>query len=97
MLIKQGKGTLQKQSRLVLVEDDPEIATVVRYMLVREGYFVRLATTGLEGWEDFQADAYDLILVDLMLPEMDGLKLCHNIRWKSNIPMIIISARQEEA
>lgn len=88
---------MQKQSRLLLVEDDPEIATVVRDMLVREGYFVTWATTGLEGWEDFQADAYDLVLVDLMLPEMDGLKLCRNIRWKSNIPMIIISARQEEA
>src|SRR5699024_5258925 len=93
----QGEGTMQKQSRLLLVEDDPEIATVVRDMLVREGYFVTWATTGLEGWEDFQADAYDLVSVDLMLPEMDGFKLCRNSRWKSNIRMIMISARQEEA
>src|SRR5699024_7330974 len=69
----------------------------VRDMLVRGGYFVTWATTGQDGWEYFQAVAYDIVLVDLMLPEMYGLKLCRNIRWKSNIPMIIISARQEGA
>lgn len=87
---------MQKQSRLLLVEDDPEIAAVIRDMLKREGYFVTWATTGLEGWEDFQADQYDLGLIDLMLPEMDGMKLCQNIRWESDIPLIIISARQED-
>lgn len=85
------------QSRLLLVEDDPEIARVVRDMLVGEGYEVTWATTGLEGWEDFQAAAYDLVLVDLMLPEMDGFTLCQNIRWKSDVPIIIISARKEDA
>lgn len=84
------------KARLLLVEDDPEIARVVRDMLSREGYEVTWATTGLEGWEDFQANAYDLVLVDLMLPEMDGFTLCKNIRWKSDVPMIIISARKED-
>lgn len=83
-------------SRLLLVEDDPEIARVVRDMFLREGYEVTWATTGLEGWEDFQTEAYDLVLVDLMLPEMDGLTLCKNIRFKSDVPMIIISARKED-
>src|SRR5690625_3294358 len=84
------------QTRLLLVEDDPEIARVVRDMFVREGYFVTWATTGLEGWEDFQQEHYDLALVDLMLPEMDGFTLCKNIRWNSDIPLIIISARKED-
>lgn len=83
-------------SRLLLVEDDPEIARVVRDMLLRENYEVTWATTGLEGWEDFQTSDYDLVLVDLMLPEMDGLTLCQNIRWKSDVPIIIISARKED-
>ncbi|MEI3607270.1 response regulator transcription factor [Pseudogracilibacillus sp. SE30717A] len=84
------------QTRLLLVEDDPEIARVVRDMFVREGYIVTWATTGLEGWEDFQQEHYDLALIDLMLPEMDGFTLCKNIRWESDIPLIIISARKED-
>lgn len=82
--------------RLLLVEDDPEIARVVRDMFLREGYEVTWATTGLEGWEDFQTSSYDIVLVDIMLPEMDGFTLCKNIRWKSNVPMIIISALKED-
>src|SRR5690625_274490 len=84
------------QTRLLLVEDDPEIAQVVRDMFVREGYEVTWATTGLEGWEDFQQSTYDLALVDLMLPEMDGFTLCKNIRWNSDVLLIIISARKED-
>lgn len=84
------------QTRLLLVEDDPEIARVIRDMFVREGYDITWATTGLEGWEDFQQTHYDLVLVDLMLPEMDGFTLCKNIRWKSDVPLIIISARKED-
>jgi len=84
------------ETRLLLVEDDPEIARVVRDMFLREGYEVTWATTGLEGWEDFQKATYDLCLIDIMLPEMDGLTLCKNIRWNSNVPLIIISARKED-
>jgi len=83
-------------TRLLLVEDDPEIARIVRDMFVREGYEVTWATTGLEGWEDFKASQYDLALIDIMLPEMDGLTLCQNIRWNSDIPLVIISARKED-
>lgn len=83
-------------ARILLVEDDPEIARVVRDMLIRENYEVTWATTGLEGWEDFQVSTYDLVLVDLMMPEMDGLTLCRNIRWKSDVPIMIISARKED-
>src|SRR5699024_2493873 len=84
------------QTRLLLVEDDPEIARVIRDTFLRVGYEVTWATTGLEGWEDFQATKYDLVLVDLMLPEMDGFTLCKNIRLKSDIPLIIISAKKED-
>lgn len=84
------------QTRILLVEDDPEIARVIRDMFLREGYEVTWATTGLEGLEDFQSSHYDLVLVDLMLPEMDGLTLCKNIRLQSDVPMIIISARKED-
>lgn len=84
------------QATILLVEDDAEIARVIRDMFVRNKYSVTWATTGLEGWEDFQAATYDLVLVDLMLPEMDGFSLCKNIRLKSDIPIIIISARRTD-
>lgn len=83
--------------QLLLVEDDVEIARVIQDTLRQEGYGVAWATTGLEGWEDFQQGEYDLVLVDWMLPEMDGITLCQNIRWKSDVPIIMISARKEDA
>lgn len=84
------------QASILLVEDDREIGRIVRDMFVRENYRITWATTGLEGWEDFQEMNVDLVLVDLMLPEMDGFTLCKNIRLKSDVPMIIISARRED-
>lgn len=84
------------QTHILLVEDDPEIARVVRDMLGREGYETTWATTGLEGLADFKRQHYDLVLVDLMLPEMDGFTLCKNIRWNSDVPLIIISARKTD-
>lgn len=84
------------QANILLVEDDPEIARVIRDTLLRQEHAVTWATTGLEGWEDFQQGSYDLVLIDLMLPEMDGFTLCKNIRLKSDLPIIIISARTEE-
>ncbi|GKV56617.1 DNA-binding response regulator [Sporosarcina sp. NCCP-2222] len=84
------------EEQLLLVEDDAEIARIIRDTLRQEGYTVTWATTGLEGWEDFQRTAFDLVLVDWMLPEMDGITLCQNIRWKSDVPIIMISARKED-
>lgn len=83
--------------QLLLVEDDLEIARIVKDTLTKEGYAVTWATTGLEGLEDFQQGVFDLVLVDWMLPEMDGLKLCESIRYTSEVPIIMISARKEDA
>lgn len=82
--------------KLLLIEDDTAIGRIVKDTLTKEGYVVTWATTGLEGLADFQADAFDLVLVDWMLPEMDGLTVCQNIRWQSELPIIMISARKGE-
>lgn len=84
------------EERILLVEDDAEIARIIRDTLRLEGYQVTWATTGLEGWEDFQSGLYDTVLVDWMLPEMDGITLCKNIRLASDVPIIMISARKED-
>ncbi|MFC4402455.1 response regulator transcription factor [Gracilibacillus xinjiangensis] len=81
---------------ILLVEDDKEIARICKDHLLRQGMDVTWASTGKEGWEDFNHGDYDLVLVDLMLPEMDGFQLCKNIRLNSDIPLLIISAKLEE-
>nr|WP_152608163.1 response regulator transcription factor [Halalkalibacter okhensis] len=81
---------------ILLVEDEKEIARILVDHLRKEGFFVTWASTGKEGWEDFKQGDYSLVLVDLMLPEMDGFSLCEKIRLESNVPMFIISARQED-
>lgn len=84
------------RGRILMVEDDPGIGRIVTDHLRREHYAVTWATTGLECWEDFCVGEYDLVLIDLMLPEMDGYTLCKNIRLKSDVPLLIMSARSED-
>lgn len=84
------------KGRLLLVEDDREIAFVVCNYLRKQGFIVTWASTGIEGWEDFANGSYDLVLVDVMLPEMNGFRLCQNIRLSSDVPILIISARRED-
>ncbi|MEH7356636.1 response regulator transcription factor [Neobacillus drentensis] len=87
---------MSEKETILLVEDDKEIARIVCDHLRKEGYRVTWASTGKEGWEDFKHDRYDLALVDLMLPEMDGFTLCKTIRLESDIPLLIVSARHED-
>ncbi|MEH7383530.1 response regulator transcription factor [Bacillus sp. JJ1533] len=87
---------MEKPEKILLVEDDKEIARIVCDHLRKEGYSVTWASTGKEGWEDFKEEYYDLALIDLMLPEMDGYTLCKTIRLESEIPLLILSARNEE-
>lgn len=85
------------KEKILLIEDDAAIGRIVKDTLEHEGYLVTWATTGLEGLADFQAQPFDLVLVDWMLPEMDGLTVCQNIRWESEVPILMMSARKEEA
>ncbi|MCA1038555.1 response regulator transcription factor [Bacillus infantis] len=79
---------------ILLVEDDHSIASLVKEYLADKGYHLAWSSNGREGWEDFQCGQYDLVIVDLMLPEMDGFDLCRNIRWKNrNVPLLILSAK----
>lgn len=82
--------------QILLVEDDREIARIIKDTLLKEGYAVTWATTGIEGLEDFTAGNYDLILVDWMMPEMDGLSMIEHIRLQSDVPIIMISAKSNE-
>jgi DNA-binding response OmpR family regulator len=87
---------MNKQDSILIVEDDKEIARVISDYLRKSGYHTTWASTGKEGWDDFKHGTYDLILVDLMLPEMDGFTLCKTIRLESDVPLLIVSARNED-
>lgn len=84
------------QERVLIVEDDAQIARVMMDHLRKEGYFVTWASTGKEGWQDFKQDLYDIILLDLMMPEMDGFTLCEKIRLESDVPLLLVSAKHED-
>lgn len=81
-------------TKILLVEDDANICTAVRLLLEQENWEVGEAASGEEGVAMF-SDDIDLILLDLMLPEMDGFEFCKYIRTRSNVPIIILTAREE--
>nr|MCU0284636.1 response regulator [Candidatus Nanopelagicales bacterium] len=77
--------------RLVLVvEDNPSIAETLEYLLHEDGFDVVLATTGPQGLDQFETLAPDLVLLDLMLPGLNGLEVCHRIRARSTVPILIV-------
>ncbi len=78
---------------ILLVEDDSDIATVIGDQLELDGYTVATAHSGEEGLAIFRRDRPDLVILDLNLPDMDGLKWCSLVRKESSTPIIILSAR----
>ncbi|MFD8617928.1 two-component system response regulator CseB [Streptomyces sp. NPDC059513] len=78
---------------VLVVEDDATIRRAVQLALERYGYRVAVAADGLSGLEAFRAGAYDVLILDVMLPELDGIGLCHRIREESLVPVLMMSAR----
>src|SRR5512141_874663 len=81
---------------ILIVEDDPNIRKLVRVNLVKRGYSVSEAGDSHQAMALFQAEPVDLVLLDLMLPGLSGVDICLWIRARSNVPIIILSARSEE-
>ncbi|HEY9058887.1 MAG TPA: response regulator transcription factor [Pseudobacteroides sp.] len=84
------------KGKLLVVEDDTEIARIMTDYLKRAGYEVNWASTGIEGLDDFKKDKYDLIIADIMMPQMDGFTLSKNIRMLSETPIIVVSAKHAD-
>ncbi len=89
--------TTELSIHVLLVEDDRRLAELTRTYLENHQVTVTLAHDGRSGLELAQGGAFDLLLLDIMLPEMDGLTLCGRIRDHSDVPIIMITARGEEA
>jgi two-component system, OmpR family, response regulator RegX3 len=84
-------------SRILVVEDEESLADSVRYNLEREGFSVAVAADGRRALEAFRADPPSLVILDLMLPEMSGLDVCRTLRSESEVPIIVVTAKDSEA
>lgn len=82
--------------RVLIIEDDPQIAQIERDYLAVNDFEADIAAAGDEGVRMARAGSYDLILLDLMLPGMDGFAVCRTIRSSIDIPILMVTARQED-
>ncbi len=84
------------KATILVVDDDPHIREVVRFALRKAGFEVIEAHDGAQALERFAADSPDLLVLDIMMPEMDGTDVCREIRKTSRTPIIFLSSRDEE-
>lgn len=82
--------------RILIVEDDPDIAGVERDFLEIEGFEVQIVADGTEGLRQASSGTYDMILLDLMLPGMDGYEICKKIRAAIKVPILMVTAKAED-
>ncbi len=82
-------------ARILLVEDDPSIREITAIGLRNAGFTVETAADGSAGLERFGAEAFDLVLLDVMLPRVDGLEVCRVIRRTSTVPVVMLTARAD--
>ena len=82
---------------ILIVEDEESLADSVRYNLEREGFRVAVASDGRRALDRFRAERPSLVILDLMLPEISGLDVCRTIRAESDVPIIMVTAKDSEA
>ncbi len=83
-------------TRVLVVEDEESFSDALSFMLRREGFEVAIASTGTDAVTQFEQHGADLILLDLMLPGMSGTEVCRTLRAKSNVPIIMVTAKDGE-
>jgi two-component system KDP operon response regulator KdpE len=87
---------MNKKQKLLVVDDEAQIIRVMRHILSAHQYDIRTASDGEAAFELFQDWQPDLVITDLQMPNVDGLELCRRLRAISNIPVIVLSVRDEE-
>jgi two-component system response regulator VicR len=87
---------MAEQQTILVVEDDRNLAETLVYNLRQEGYGAEVARTGLEAIAVTRAQRPDLVLLDIMLPELDGFEVCRAVRASSPVPIIMLTARDDE-
>lgn len=87
---------IDRPSRILLVDDEQAILTLLSYPLRKDGYDVVQAANGSEALNRFAESTFDLIVLDVMMPKIDGLEVCRRLRAKSAVPIIMLTAKAEE-
>ncbi|MET3558627.1 two-component system response regulator VicR [Streptococcus rupicaprae] len=82
--------------KILIVDDEKPISDIIKFNMTREGYEVVTAFDGREALAQFEAEKPDILILDLMLPELDGLEVAKTIRKTSNVPIIVLSAKDSE-
>lgn len=82
--------------RILIIEDDQDIAFIERDYLEMNGYHVTIASDGIQGCKEALSQTYNLILLDIMLPGMDGFEVCRQLRDKLDIPIVMVTAKRED-
>lgn len=83
-------------THILIVEDESSFSDALSFLLSKEGFEVSIAETGRAALEIFKAETFDLILLDLMIPEISGIEVCRAIRTTSSIPIIMLTAKDSE-
>jgi DNA-binding response OmpR family regulator len=83
-------------TRILLIDDDVTLTGILAAALGDEGWTVATARNGVEGLRRFESEGADLLVLDILMPEMDGLEVCRRLRRKSAVPIILLSSRGEE-
>jgi DNA-binding response OmpR family regulator len=87
---------LDRPPRILLVDDEQSIQTLLSYPLRKDGYEVVQASDGREALARFGESAFDLVVLDVMMPRLDGLEVCRRLRARSSVPIIMLTAKAEE-
>ena len=85
-----------EETRILVVDDEQEIADLLELYLISDGYQVIKSEDALEGLAIMEREKIDLVLLDIMMPKMDGLEMCRKIREKHNVPIVMVSAKTQE-
>jgi DNA-binding response OmpR family regulator len=91
-----GPAAAERAARILLVDDEHSIQTLLTYPLRKDGYEVVSARDGREALDLFAEQRFDLVVLDIMLPKLDGIEVCRRLRGRSQVPIIMLTAKDDE-
>ena len=91
-----GSAAAERSARILLVDDEQSVQTLLTYPLRKDGYEVVSARDGREALDRFAEQRFDLVVLDIMLPKLDGIEVCRRLRSRSQVPIIMLTAKDDE-